>query len=135
MKLGVSLAAVALTALPAMPALAHCRTVHHHRVHHVAYRAPVRHYAVRSAGCGCVVRSAYRHAYYPTVYRRPPVVEVDYIRPRPLPIYRPYPIDYAVPFYRPHRFFYGARFDRPYHHRWGGGFGFEHRGRGWGRWR
>jgi hypothetical protein len=149
MKLGVFFAAVAVTALPAVPALAHCRTIHH-RVHHVAWRGPIRHYAVRSAGCGCVVhtayrrtyyRTAYRHAYYPVVYRRPRVVEVDYIRPRPLPIYRPYPIDYAVPFYRPHlyrphRFFYGARFDGPRFHRWGGGgFSDEHRGHGWGHWR
>jgi hypothetical protein len=123
MKLSV-IFAVAAMAAPTAPVLAHCRTVHH-SVHRVAYHAPVRHRAVRYASaCGCerrvahrsagVYRAAYRPAVYP-VYRRPRIVEVTY--ERPMPIYRPYRVGYAVPLYRPRPIFYRAGFERPYFHR------------------
>src|SRR3954471_2697451 len=91
MKLVLVSAAMALTAIPAAPALAHCRTAHHkiHHVRHVAVaQARVRHHPVRYASaCGCEARVAYRPAVYPVAYPRPHVVEVTYERPRPF--YRP----------------------------------------------
>ena len=152
MRFSVFAAATMVAALPAAPALAHCRTVHH-RIHHAAWHAPVRRHVVRYAGCACRThvayrRAAYRPAAYPVVYRRPRVVEVTY--ERPLPVYRPYPVVYAEPIYRPHRVFYGPRFygehfyrERFYGRHFGGPrfygagfhdghrFGFEHRHRGW----
>jgi hypothetical protein len=149
MKLALLSAAVVATAIPAAPALAHCRTVHH-SVHHAAWHAPVRHRAVRYAGCDCVRRVAHRVARHPAVYQmayaRPRVVEVTYERPMPLyrpyrplyrpyrPLYRPYRIGYAVPFYRPRPIFYGARFASPRFHRWERE-GFYHRPHRWGGWR
>jgi hypothetical protein len=117
---------IAVAAFPAVPALAHCRTVHH-RVHHVRHVA-VRRHVVHYAGCACRTHVAYRHAAYrraayPVVYRRPRVVEVTYERP----LYRPYPVVYEEPIYRPHPYFYGARFGGPRFHRWHG-YGFDHRG-------
>jgi hypothetical protein len=152
MKLVLVSAAMAATAIPAMPALAHCGTVHH-RVHHAAWHAPVRHHAVHyAAGCGCATRVAYRPgriayrpAVYPVAYPRPRIVEVTYERPRPFyrPLYRPYRLGYAVPLYRPRPAFYGGRFERPFHRRWaeGGYHGrwAENRSYGrherWGGWR
>lgn len=135
MRLSVLAAAAVAAALPAGPALAHCRTVHH-RIHHAAWHAPVRRHVVRYASCACRRHVAYRHAAYPIVYRRPHVVDVTYEPP----LYRPYPVVYEEPiYYHPHRFFYGARFGGPrfhrgfgFEHRFHGGFGFEHRfHRGW----
>jgi hypothetical protein len=133
MKLSVIVAVAALAA-PTAPVLAHCRTVHH-KVHRAAYHAPVRHHAIRYASaCRCqtrvahrsaaVYRAAYRPEVYPPVYRRPRIVEVTY--ERPMPLYRPYRVGYAVPFYRPRPIFYRAGFEQPYfHRRWErfGGYG------------
>lgn len=143
MKLSV-IFAVAAMAAPTAPALAHCRTVHHrvvhHAVHRAAWHAPVRHRAVRyAAACGCKRHVAYRPAVYREDYAPPPVVEVSY--ERPLPVYRPYRVGYAMPLYRPRPIFYRAGFERPYfhhrferfggyrHERWGGYRG--HRRGGW----
>jgi hypothetical protein len=143
MKLSVILAVAAMAA-PTAPVLAHCGTVHH-KVHRVAYHAPARHRAVHYASaCSCrtrvahrsaaVYRAAYRPEVYPPVYR-PRVVEVTY--ERPMPLYRPYRVGYAVPLYRPRPVFYHAGFERPYfHRRWErfdgsrGGYGGHRRG-GW----
>ena len=119
-----------VAALPAAPALAHCRTVHHR----IAWHAPVRRHVVRYAACGCrrhfaSRRVGYRHAVYATAYRREPIVDVMY--ERPMPIYEPEPIVYSVPLWRPRPVFVGARFGGPRFHRWGGGFAFRGRG-GWG---
>jgi hypothetical protein len=120
MKLVLVSAAMALTAIPAAPALAHCRTVHHqvHPLRHVAVaQVRVRHHPVRYASaCGCATRVAYRPAVYRAAYPRPRIVEVTYERPRPF--YRPYRLGYAVPLYRPRPVFYHARFERPFHRRW-----------------
>jgi hypothetical protein len=122
MKLNIAAAALVAVALPAAPALAHCRTTHHR----VAYHAPVRHHVVRTA-CACGTRvahraRAYREAYvrpaaYPIVYR-PRVVEVTYERP----LYRAYRPIHGRHFYRPRPLFYGARDERFPHrfHRWDG---------------
>lgn len=131
MKLSVfAAAAVVAAALPAAPALAHCRTVHH-SIHHAAWHAPVRHRAVRYASCGCRARVAYRRAAAPIVYPRRHVVEVAY--EHPLTVYTTYPAAYAGPFYGPQPVygyrggFEGRRFHRfGYEHR-----GFEHRHRDW----
>src|SRR3954463_12253097 len=138
MKLSVILAAAAMAA-PTAPVLAHCRTVHH-KVHRVAYHAPVRHRAVRYASaCGCERRVAYRPAVYPLGYPRPRIVEVTY--ERPLPVYRPYRIGYAVPLYRPRPIFYRVGFERPYfHRRWERFGGYRphyggYRPHRWGGWR
>lgn len=126
MKLSIAAAALFAAALPAAPASAHCGTVHHrasaHRaVHRVAYRAPVRQRAVRTA-CACerrvahraAIRGVYREAYverdvYPVVYR-PHVVSVTYERP----LYRPHRVVYG-PRYPLRPVFYGARY-APYRH-------------------
>jgi hypothetical protein len=130
MRFSVLAAATIVAALPAAPALAHCRTVHH-RIHRVAWHAPVRHRAVRYAGCGCRTHVAYHRAVYPA-YRHRRVVEVTYERP----LYRPYPMVYEEPIYRPGPFFYGARFHGGhrygFEHRGWQRFGFEHRHGGWG---
>jgi hypothetical protein len=125
MKLTIAAAALVAIALPAAPALAHCKTVHHriaaHRTfHRVAYRAPVR------TACACGTRIArparvyretnYRPAAYPIVYR--PRVVVTYERP----LYRSYRPIRVEHFYRPRPIFYGARYERFPHrfHRWDG---------------
>ncbi|MDB5692700.1 MAG: hypothetical protein JWO81_1763 [Alphaproteobacteria bacterium] len=132
MKLALLSVVIAATAIPAAPALAHCRTVHH-RLHHAAWHAPVRHRAVRYAGCGCARRVAYRPAAYPVAYDPPPrVVEVTYERPRPL--YRPYRFGYAAPLYRPRPIFYGARFEEPRFRHWSHDR-FSQRAHRWGGWR
>jgi hypothetical protein len=127
MRLSLLAAATIVATLPAAPALAHCRTVHH-RVHRVAWHAPRRRHPVRYAACGCRIRHhPYHRAVYETVYRRPaPEIEVTYERP----LYRPYPIVYEEPLYRPYPVFYGRRFHGGFH----GGyrFGFMHGHRGWG---
>ena len=130
MRLSVILA-VAAMAVPTAPVLAHCRTVHHKIHHRVAARAPIHHRAVRYASaCRCESRSVHRNfarraAVYPMAYERPRVVEVTY--ERPLPIYRPYRVGYAVPLYRPRPIFYRAGFERPYfHHRWERFGGYRH---------
>ena len=116
MRLSIFVAASTL-AVPAAPALAHCRTVHH-KIYHAAWHAPVRHRAVHYASaCDCGRRIAHR-AVYRAAYAREPIVEVAYERPRPL-LYRPYRVGYAVPLYRPRPIFYRAGFERPYfRHRW-----------------
>jgi hypothetical protein len=132
MKLVLLSAAMAATAVPAAPALAHCRTVHH-RVHHAAAQVRVRHHPVHHASrCGCATRVAHRSAVYRPVYQQPRIVEVTY--ERPLPRYRPYRIGYAVPLYRPRPIFYRGGFDRRFHHRWAHDR-FEGRHRRWGGWR
>lgn len=120
MKLMLAAAATVAFAIPAAPALAHCKTVHHRVaarkiVHRVAYRAPIRHRAAIRTACGCgpaLHRAAlYREAYYapppPPLYRpyRPHVVTVVYERP----LYRRFR-PYVRPYYRPA--FYGARYER-----------------------
>jgi hypothetical protein len=142
MKLVLVSAAMAATAIPAAPALAHCRTAHHqvrHQVRHTAVaQARVRRHPVRYASaCGCATRIAHRPAVYPIAYRRPHVVEVTYERPRPIyrHFYRPvFRSAYAVPLYRPRPLYYHARFERPFHRRWayGGVYGPHRR---WGGWR
>jgi len=133
MKLHFAAAAAFAAVLPAAPALAHCKTVHHRAaartvIHHrVAYSAPVRHRAVRTA-CACnrvahrtVYRErVYREAYYEPEYRpvvyRPRVVTI-YARP----LHRPYRPLYAGHYYRERPAFYGARYEGfPRHHRYGG---------------
>jgi hypothetical protein len=126
MKLTIAAAALVVVAVPAAPALAHCKTVHHRvayrtAVHRVAHRAPVR------TACACGTRvvhrarvyreARYRPAAYPIVYR-PRVVEVTYERP----LYRPYRPIRVEHFYRPRPIFYGARYERFPHrfHRWDG---------------
>jgi hypothetical protein len=122
MKLYVAAAAAFAAVLPAAPALAHCRTVHHRvavkkvAYHRVAHAAPVRHRAVRTA-CACDRRvvhrtRVYREAYYepaayPVVYR-PRLVTVAYARPA----YRPYRPIYADRYYRARPHYYGARYER-----------------------
>ncbi len=134
MRLTILAAAAVAATLPAAPALAHCRTVHHrvHRVRHVAWHAPRRHRVVRYAACGCRIRHhRYHSAVYETVYRRPaPEVEVTYERP----LYRPYPVVYEEPIYGPYPIFYGRHFHGGFHGHFRGGyrFGFMHGHRGWG---
>ncbi|HEY0412994.1 MAG TPA: hypothetical protein VGD66_07625 [Allosphingosinicella sp.] len=128
MKPYVFAAAAFAVALPAAPALAHCGTAHHRVaarkiVHRVAYRAPLRRAAIRTA-CGCGPRAAYRAAYfrpaaYPIVYR-PRAVRVVYVE---RPLYRPYRHVYAEPFYRPRPVFYAAGYGR--WHGYDGGFRHE----------
>jgi hypothetical protein len=139
MKLHFAAAAAFAAVLPAAPALAHCKTVHHRVaartvVHHrVAYAAPVRHRAVRTAcACNRIVRRApvyrervYREAYYEPAYRsvvyRPRIVTIAYARP----LYRPYRPHYSGRYHRDRPVFYGARYERFPRHLHYGGEGFR----------
>jgi hypothetical protein len=127
MKLHIAAAAAFAAALPAAPALAHCNTVHHRvaarkAVHRVAYVAPVRRHAVRTA-CACGRGVAHRSIVYreaPAAYR-PRLVSVTYERA----LYRPYRPVYVRTFYRPRPVFYGARYERFPRHRFYAAYGFR----------